>query len=182
MGSEAEFRAWMSAGLNGDPIAYRKLLTALSGHLRAYYRGRLGRSGRSVEETEDLVQEALFAIHLQRHTYDPGQPLTPWMYAIARYKLIDYLRRTRSSMADDPIESADDILARDDNGAVESSIDLSRLLAGLPDKTRLAIQYVKIEGLSVAEAAARCKSSESAVKVNVHRGLKALTASISRGT
>jgi RNA polymerase sigma-70 factor (ECF subfamily) len=171
----------MSAGLNGDNIAYRRLLTTLSGNLRAYFRGRLARSGRSVEETEDLVQEALIAVHVRRHTYDPGRPLTPWMYAIARYKLIDYLRRTRSSMADYPIESAEEIIASDDNTTVESSLDLTKLLASLPERMRLAIQYVKIEGLSVAEAAARCEISESAVKVNVHRGLKALAASISRG-
>jgi RNA polymerase sigma-70 factor (ECF subfamily) len=58
-------------------------------------------------------------------------------------------------------------------------LDLTKLLAKLPPKVRLAIQYVKIEGLSVAEAAARCGMSESAIKVNVHRGLKALSAVIS---
>ena len=89
---EASLRTLMIAGLNGDAAAYRALLSGLSGHLRAYYRGKLVRAGRGTEETEDLVQEALMAVHMRRHTYDPTQLLTPWVYAIARYKLIDHLR------------------------------------------------------------------------------------------
>ncbi len=121
------------------------------------------------------------AVHTQRHTYDPGEPITPWLYAIARYKLIDHLRRTRSSITDVPIEDAGELVAQDDRAAAESSLDLTKLLACLPEKKRLAIQYVKIEGLSIAEAAVRCRISASAVKINVHRGLKTLAALISRG-
>lgn len=177
---EAELRALMTASLRGDATAHRTLLGALSGHLRGYYRSRLTRAGRKAEETEDLVQEALMAVHTQRHTYDPVQPLTPWVYAIARYKLIDYLRRTRGAMTDVPIEDAGEIIAQDDRAAAESALDLGRLLGRLPEKTRLAIKYVKVDGLSVAEAAVRCGISESAIKINVHRGLKALTVFISR--
>ena len=82
---EAALRTLMIAGLSGDATAYRALLSELSGHLRAYYRGKLVRAGRGMEETEDLVQEALMAVHTRRHTYDPTQFLTPWVYAIARY-------------------------------------------------------------------------------------------------
>jgi RNA polymerase sigma-70 factor (ECF subfamily) len=91
---EAELKSLMVAGLAGDAAAHRILLDRLSRRLRAYYKGRLARIGRSATEAEDLVQEALLAIHIQRHTYDPGEPLTPWVQAIARYKLIDHLRRT----------------------------------------------------------------------------------------
>ena len=126
------------------------------------------------------MQEALMAIHTRRHTYDPAEALMPWVYAIARYKLVDHLRRTRASMADLPIEDAEEIMAQDDYVATESANDLSKLLSQLPDKMRRAIQSVKLDGLSVTEAASRCGMSESAVKVNVHRGLKALIASIVR--
>jgi len=178
---ETELKALMVASLAGDAAAHRTLLTRLSGHLRAYYKGRLGRIGRGATEAEDLTQEALMAIHMRRHTYDPGQPLTPWVYAIARYKLVDHLRRTRAARLDVPIDDADEVMAQDDHIATESAYDLARLLAGLPDKMRRAIQSVKIDGLSVAEAAARCGMSEPAVKVNVHRGLKALAAVVARG-
>ena len=177
---EASLRTLMIAGLNGDTAAYRALLSGLSGHLRAYYRGKLVRAGRGTEEAEDLVQEALIAVHTRRHTYDPTQLLTPWVYAIARYKLIDHLRQSQSTLTNVPIEDASEIIAADGEPATESSLDLNKLLAMLPDKVRLAIRYVKIEGLSVVEAAARCGISESAIKTNVHRGLKELSAVISQ--
>lgn len=179
--NEVELRALMIAGLNGDSAAHRALLDRLSRHLRAYYKGKLARIGRSAAEAEDLVQDALMAIHTRRHTYDPEELLTPWAYAIARYKLIDHLRQTKASIADVPIENADEVLARDDHTGAESALDLHRLLAILPDKMRRAIRYVKLDGLSVAEAAARCGMSESAIKVSVHRGLKAMAAAVAGG-
>ena len=176
--TEAELRSLMVAGLAGDSAAHRALLERLSLRLRAYYKSRLGRIGRSATEAEDLVQETLLAVHVQRHTYDPEEPLTPWVHAIARYKLIDHLRRTRASLAELPIDQAGEIMAQDDHVAAESAYDLQRLLSRLPQKMRRAIQCVKLDGLSVTEAAHRCEISVSAVKVNVHRGLKALAAAI----
>ena len=178
--NEAKLRALMRASLAGDASAYRALLSRLSANLRAYYKTRLECIGRSATEAEDLTQEALMAIHSRRHTYDPAEALTPWVYAIARYKLIDHLRHTRSSMTDLPIEDAAELMARDDYVGTESGNDLNKLLGELPDKMRRAIQAVKLDGLSVGEAASQCGMSESAVKVNVHRGLKVLVASIAR--
>jgi RNA polymerase sigma-70 factor (ECF subfamily) len=178
--SETELKALMIAGLAGDAAAHRALLAGLSARLRAYYKARLARIGRSATEAEDLVQDALIAIHTRRHTYDPAEPLTPWVYAIARYKLIDHLRHTRGSLADVPIENAEAVMAADDHTGAESAYDLHRLLARLPDKMRQAIECMKLEGLSAAEAARRCGTSESAVKVNVHRGLKALAGLVAR--
>jgi RNA polymerase sigma-70 factor (ECF subfamily) len=175
---EVELKALMIAGLEGDAAAYQRLLEQLSTHLRAYFRSRLARLVRGASEAEDQVQEALIAIHTRRHTYERSEPLTPWVHAIARYKLIDYLRKTEVLLADVPIDEANDILGEDDHAGVESACDLRKLLGELPDKMRRAIECVKIEGLSVAEAAKRCAMSQSAVKVNVHRGLKALAASM----
>jgi RNA polymerase sigma-70 factor (ECF subfamily) len=121
------------------------------------------------------VQEVLIAIHTRRDAYDRSQLFTPWVYAIARYKFVDYLRRTNASIRDAPIEDADEITASDDFEGVESAIDLDALLAGLSAKTRQVIRFVKLDGLSAEEAAARTGMSESAVRVSVHRGLKALT-------
>src|ERR1700751_5992934 len=106
---ETSLRALMIAGLSGDGAAYGALLSELSVHLRAYYRGKLVRAGRGTEETEDLVQEALIAVHTRRHTYDPTRLLTPWVYAIARYKLIDHSRQNQSTRANVPIEDAGEI-------------------------------------------------------------------------
>src|SRR5829696_1404388 len=178
--NETELKELMLASLDGDAAAHRTLLDRLSQHLRAYFKRRLAAGQREVEEAEDLVQETLIAIHTRRHTYDPAQPLTPWVFAIARYRLIDHLRHTRRSMADVPLDDAGELLAHDDHSRMESAYNLDRLLGRLPDKMRRAIQCVKLEGMSTAEAASRCGVSESAIKVNVHRGLKALASLITQ--
>jgi RNA polymerase sigma-70 factor, ECF subfamily len=179
---EVELKALMLASQGGDAASHRALLDRLSRHLRAYYKSKFARIGRGAAEAEDLVQEAVLAIHLKRHTYDPVEPLTPWVYAIARYKLIDFLRRTRSSLADVPIDEADKIMAHDDNVDAESTYDVRRLMERLPKNMRCAIEAVKLDGQSIAEAAQRCGISESGVKMNIHRGLKALAALIAQET
>jgi len=173
--SEPELRSLMLAGLDGDAAAHKALLTRLSAHLRAYFKTRLERIGTVPADAEDLVQETLIALHTRRHTYDRSQPLTPWVYAIARYRLVDYLRRSRGSAMDVPIEEAEKVLADEDPSSIESSLDLAQLMARLSPKARQAIQFVKLDGLSISEAAARSGMSQSAVKVSVHRGLRALS-------
>lgn len=171
---ETRLRNLLTASRKGGTVEYRQFLNEVGPYLRAYFKGKLARSGRTSTEAEDLVQETLIAIHTRRHTYDTAQPVTPWVYAIARYKLIDHLRRTRVALADVPVEDATGLLARDDHAAAESSLDLERLLGRLPAKMRQAIRSMKVEGLSAAEAAERSGMSETAIKVSVHRGLKAL--------
>jgi RNA polymerase sigma-70 factor (ECF subfamily) len=165
----------MLAGLGGDEASHKALLMKLSASLRAYFKGQLVRIGRGAADAEDLVQETLIALHTRRHTYDRSQLLTPWVYAIARYRLVDYLRRTRASIRDVPVEEAAEVAAADDPMAVESALDLEELMAKISPRVSQAIRYVKLEGLSVSETAARTGMSPSAVKVSVHRGLKALS-------
>lgn len=179
---ELELKALMLAGLLGDAAAHRMLLNRLSRHLRGYYKRHLIRSGRGAEEAEDLTQEALLAIHLKRHTFDVEQPFTPWVHAVARYKLVDHLRRNRFSAGSVPIGDHRDLMATDDEASIESTHDVGRLLDSLPEVTRLTIAAVKLEGRSVAETAARYRMSESNVKITIHRGLKALAALIGRET
>lgn len=163
-------------GLGGDAAAYHCFLKELSSHLRAFLRRRLAYLP---DDIEDLVQELLLAIHNQRHTYDPALPLTPWVHAIARYKLVDFLRRrSRAEALTDPLGDDDSLFARSEAEAADARRDLARLLARLPDRQRLPIIHTKIEGLSVAQTAALTGMSASAIKVGVHRGLKALAAMI----
>ncbi len=178
---EAELRALMIAGLGGDATAHKMLLKQLSGHLRAYFKARLARMGLGPTEAEDLVQETLIAIHTRRHTYDPSRLFTPWVYAIARYKLVDHLRGTKAPISDLPLEEVEEITAHNDDIAIESDLDLHKLMKQLPAKMRQAIQLVKLDELSVSEAAKRSGMSESAVKMSVHRGLKALAALTQHG-
>jgi RNA polymerase sigma-70 factor (ECF subfamily) len=163
--SEDELRRLMVAGLDGDAEAHRELLTRLSARLRAFFKARLTRIGRSAVDAEDLVQETLIAVHTRRHTYDRSQPFTPWLYAIGRYKFLDHLRRTKASLREDALEQAEDVVvARDDYAAVESALDVSQLMERLPVKARRAIERVKLKGWSVSEAAAQSGASPSAVR------------------
>ena len=173
---ERELRTLMLSGLAGDSVAYRALLERLSRHLRAFLLRRL--QGWP-DDVEDLVQECLLAVHNQRHTYQSDQPLTAWVHAIARYKLIDLLRaKSVREALHDPLDDDSDLLADEQTGASEARRDLGGLLQTLPDRQRLPIVHVKLDGLSVAETARRTGLSESAVKVGIHRGLKALAARI----
>jgi RNA polymerase sigma-70 factor, ECF subfamily len=174
---EARLHDLMVAAQGGNEASYAEFLRETAALLRPFFRRRLARLP---DDIEDLVQETLIAVHNKRHTYDPSLPVTSWMVAIARYKLVDLLRaRAGREALNEPLEDDLDELASDAGPAAhEARRDLRVLLAQLPDKQRLPIEYVKIEGLSVEEAAQRTGLSPSAVKVGVHRGLKLLAARI----
>ncbi|PHV33218.1 RNA polymerase subunit sigma [Janthinobacterium sp. BJB312] len=178
-GTELRLHGLMLRGLDGDAAAYRSFLQATSGHLRAFLRKRLQRWP---DDVEDLVQECLLAIHNQRLTYDTGVPLTSWIHAIARYKLIDWLRRHARREAQhlpyDEEDSAQELFSSADAEAAEASRDLAKLLASLPAQQRDAIVHTKLDGWSVRDTAAAMGISEASVKVAVHRGLKALAANL----
>lgn len=164
------------AGQEGDERAYRTFLSELSGHLRRFLRTRMQRQS---GETEDVLQEVLLAVHNARHTYRVDQPLTAWVFAIARYKLMDFFRaRSRSDVFNDALDDTAELFAEPELEPAQASRDLSKLLDELPDRQRLPIMHVKLEGLSVTETAKMTGLSESAVKIGVHRGLKALAARI----
>ena len=177
--SEGRLKGLLLRALAGDAAAYHAFLKDLSAHLRAYLRKRLVRLP---DEVEDLLQESLLAVHNQRHTYDAAQPLTAWVYAIARYKLVDLLRRRAShELLTDPLDDAAELFSSADAEAAQARRDLAQLLERLPERQRLPIMHMKLEGLSVTETARATGMSESAVKVGVHRGLKALAAMIGGG-
>lgn len=163
----------MRGALDGDAAAYRALLAALRNPLLGFYRRRLAPG--DADEAEDLVQETLIAIHNRRATYDPALPFTAWAYAIARYKLIDHLRR-RGRRRTLPIDNVADLFAPDEAAAAIARRDLDVLLAELPERSRQILRDTKLDGYSVAEAAARAGTSEAAAKVGVHRSLKRLAA------
>jgi RNA polymerase sigma-70 factor (ECF subfamily) len=170
MAEEARLRALLLKGLGGDEGAHRAFLTAAAALLRAYFRNRLRGAP---EDAEDLVQETLVALHTKRDSYDPAYPLTAWLYAIARYRLIDHLRRAKrrdhASLDDHDIGEPDP-----EFDASDARRDVNALLERLPDKQRNAIRLVKLEEQSVRDAAAALGLSESDIKISIHRGLKTL--------
>lgn len=169
---EARLQALLLQGLTGDAVAYRAFLAALAVHVRGFLLRRLAqRPG----EVEDLLQEVLLAVHNARHTYQAQQPLTVWVQAIARYKLADHYRSyARHDALHDGLEDDSDLFTASEEEAAQATRDLGKLLAQLPPRQRLPIVHVKLEGLSVEETARMTGLSASAVKVGIHRGLKAL--------
>ena len=174
MDREAELKRLMLRGLEGDPVAWRMLLTELRGALTPFFRRRL--SGLEAD-VEDLVQDCLIAIHAKRATYNRSMAFTAWAYAIARYKLIDHFRRL-GRRVHVPLEDAAVLIAEHsvEDGAVRR--DLAKVLSILPMRQRRLIEDVRIGGFSLAEAAARNGCTEGAAKVSVHRSMRALVASV----
>lgn len=179
---ETQLRPVFLAALAGDAAAYRLFLETISVRLRGYLRQMLARAGRSeASEVEDVLQETLLALHLSRHTYDPASPVTAWAHAIARYKLVDYLRRSGRHAGALPLDDeAYQLAGPADNTASEARLDLTRAMAALPERTRGLIDRVKLQGTTVAEAAHAAGMTETAAKVAIHRGLQAMAKFLSR--
>lgn len=165
----------MRQALAGDEAAYRRLLTAVAGRLRAQLRARLARWGAADVEAEDVVQETLLAIHLKRHTWNRVERFEPWLAAVARNKLIDALRR-RGRRVELPIEEVEASLAEDTQVDRDDALDVPVLLSQLGERAREIVQLVSIEGHDVRTVAQRLGMSEVNVRVTLHRSLKALAA------
>ena len=126
--SEAELRTWMVSALAGDGRDYPRLLAALADRYRAFLARRIA------GDVEDIVQDALIALHTRRASYDPTRPFLAWAYAIARYKLIDHLRRHRAHV---PIDSLEDMLGIESfENALSAQMDVTALLDTLPANRR----------------------------------------------
>lgn len=165
--------AKLTAGLSGDQAAYGQFLTELRSALRTHLKKRLAALRQHHLDVEDVVQDTLFAVHRKSHTWDRETPVTAWVTAIARYKLIDYMRRSGSVGSELSLEHAVTVIA-DGEADTETTLALRQAMAKLPARMNALLQLVKIEGFSVREAALQTNSSESAVKVNVHRAIKLL--------
>jgi RNA polymerase sigma factor (sigma-70 family) len=165
--TDEDWRALMMASQSGNAEAYRRLLGEVSAWLKRFYSRRL-----PAAMVDDAVQDALLAVHEKRHTYEHSKPFGPWLAAIARYKWIDRLR----AMKNGPTQELPDDLAVEDHGeSVRSAWSLERLLERLKPAQAEVIRLVKLQGLSIEEAAAQTGQTISLVKVNIHRGLDRLT-------
>lgn len=169
--TEERMRTMMLAALDGDAVAYRNLLSELTRYLQLWFARRL--SPAHAAHAEDLVQETLLAIHTRRATYDRNRPFTAWLHAVAHHKFVDHIRRY-SIRPTIPLEDDAPVFAVDESGQSADRHDVEVALAHIPDRTADLIRQTRIEGASIAEAAARHNISETAAKVSIHRGLKSL--------
>lgn len=161
----------MSRAQSGDGEAYRRLLVRTDAWLRRFFLGKV-----PAGQVDDVVQDTLLSLHDRRSSYDPSRSFLPWLAAIARYRWIDHLRR-RYRRSETPLENHD-LPHPSSEGPVIARMSLQRLLERLPRRQAEAIVLVRIQGLSVREAAHRCGQSEAAIKVNVHRGISRMSGMI----
>ena len=170
-----EWTGLMRAALKGDDAAYQRLLKGITPVLRALARRGLARAGQAVDQSEDIVQEILLAVHLKRHTWDADAPFAPWLFAIARNKLIDALRR-RGRRVFVSIDDFAEMLAEEPVAETPSTREVATQLASLPARQRDVLQSIAVDRTSLKDTAQKLAMSEGAVRVALHRGLASLTA------
>src|ERR1044071_8425910 len=165
----------MRLAISGEDGAYHRLLRSVPPVLRAAARRGLSRAGQPVDQSEDIVQDILLAVHLKRHTWDTNAPFAPWLFAIARNKLIDSLRRRGRRIFVDIDDFAESLAGEAPPETVPSG-EVAAQLQTLPVRQREVLQSIAVESVSIKDTAKRLSMSEGAVRGALHRGLATLTA------
>ncbi|MGH6620807.1 MAG: sigma-70 family RNA polymerase sigma factor [Alphaproteobacteria bacterium] len=172
---ENELGQLLRAAIGGDERAYSEFLLRVARLVRGFARRRIVRGG---IDPEDIVQETLLAIHLKRHTWRDNSPVTPWVYAIARYKLIDAFRR-RGRRLEIEIGEIAESAAQPEPDTV-STREIGRAIESLAPGQRSAVAAICVDGRSIRETSKHLGMSETAVRVALHRGLAAIAKRVGR--
>ena len=175
--NDAELAMLMRATQDGDGAAYARLLAAVTPIVRRMAARRWTGS----EEADDLVQDVLLSLHQVRHTWDPRRPFLPWLIAIAHNRLADIqrrqVRRTRGEVAVEVLpETFSSDQAKEPIERMADADQLGRALATLPPRQRQVVEMLRLKEMSLKEASAASGMSIAALKVSMHRAMKALRA------
>lgn len=168
---EEELADLLRASIAGDERAYAAFLENVASRVRAFARRRMALGG---VDAEDVVQETLLAIHLKRHTWRQDAPVLPWIFAIARFKMIDAFRRS-GRVKEVDIQAFSETLAEPETESA-SSRDIGRAIEALTPAQKAVVSSISVEGCSIADTARALDMSEGAVRVAFHRGLAAIAA------
>jgi RNA polymerase sigma-70 factor (ECF subfamily) len=164
----------MARAQGGDRDAYRRLLEAIVPYLRSL----VLRHQRNFADVEDAVQDILLTLHAIRHTYDPARPFTPWLVAIARRRIVDRLRRQmRFASREVVLDPGHETFAAPGSNLQEAAWNrrtLRKAMDRLPAGQRQAVMLLKLQEMSLKEAAVASGQSVPALKVARHRALKNL--------
>jgi len=170
MHQDSDLDVLMARYQRGDFTAATTLIHRLSPQLHRFFVVHVASRG----DADDLLQETWLRIHKVRHTYRPGQPVLPWLYAIARHIRVDHYRKTRrASGREQPLAERPELAAVVPAGSDRTS-DLEALLASLPESQREVIEMLKIAGMSLEEVARATASSIGSVKQKAHRAYERL--------
>ncbi|MBY0517476.1 MAG: sigma-70 family RNA polymerase sigma factor [Bacteriovoracaceae bacterium] len=159
----------LGQSMKGDQVAYESFLTMTSAVVKRYL-SHLGKGFTDAQTLEDLQQEVILSVHQKKHTYTWDRPLMPWLYAITRYRYIDFYRQKKRA----PLMTEWSDIHSSDETFDESPIDWDEVLSLLSPKQRDMFVMVKVEGQTYAHAAQAFSMSVPAVKVSVHRMVKSL--------
>ena len=168
-GDDEELVRLLHAAIAGDERAYGEFLRRTAIFVRRFARRRIAQSD---IDPEDIVQETLLAVHTKRHTWRDDAPIKPWIYAIARYKLVDAFRR-RGRWVEINIDEIAESFAGPESETL-SDREIGRALEALAPGQRSVVAAISVEGRSIGEAARSLGMSEAAVRVALHRGLTAI--------
>lgn len=164
----------MAQAQDGDRQAYRTLLEGIT----PYIRSLAGRCFKQPTDVDDAVQDVLLTVHMVRHAYDPTRPFGPWLVAIANRRIIDRLRRDTRRKAREVVLSADHETFADPatnlSGRTPDEVALAQAIDRLPPDQRQTIRMVKLNEMSLKDAAAASGRSIVALKVATHRAVKSL--------
>ncbi len=163
----------LRAALGGDSVAYARFLRDVTPVLR----GVVHAKGRSLtrEHQEDIVQEVLLAVHRKRHTWQPDLPVRPWLFAIARHKVVDAFR-AGGTVVNLPIDAFEDDLVAEAAPDGLAGRDVARLMARLDRRSAEIVRAVELDEEGTTAVGARLGMTEGAVRVALHRAIKRLSA------
>ncbi len=177
---EAKVAGLFKAAIHGDEVAYAEFLRLAAGFVRGLARRKLAND--RVVGPEDIVQEVLLAIHTKRHTWRPHEPVLPWLFTIARYKIVDVYRRNGKRVFLDVDDFEEHLAAPEADERTVPERQVEAALTVLSVGQRRVVQSIAIDGRSISETAAAFDMKETAVRVAFHRGLAAIAAKFGRTT
>lgn len=157
---------------DGDGAAFARFLHAVTPTLRAVIRRR--GDGLPPDQHEDVLQEVLLAIHLKRQTWRRDAPVRPWLYALARYKVVDAFRR-RGARVDLPIEDFADVLPEEEGAAPLSGRDAEVMLGLIDTRSAMLVRAVALDGKTAEEAGETVGLTAGAARVALHRAMRRLS-------
>ncbi len=165
MDCDSDVEMLMARYQQGDFTAAATLIRRLSPQLHRFFVIQSASRG----DADDLLQETWLRIHQARQTYRPGEPVLPWLYAIARHIRVDHYRKARRTAArEERLDRLPEAAALP-AAASGAAADLEALLADLPESQREVIQMLKVAGMSLEEVARATSSSVGSVKQKAHR-------------
>jgi len=170
MNPDSDLETLMARYQEGDLAAATALIQRLSPQLHRFFVIQMGNR----TEADDLLQETWLRIHKVRNTYRTGEPVLPWLYAIARSIRVDHYRKGRRTGARErPLSDVPEAATPKAAGSGGTS-DLQTILAMLPESQREVIEMLKVTGMSLEEVARATSSSVGSVKQKAHRAYEKL--------